>query len=354
MSVTNTIKPGGGGDYSTVQSWDDAVDGMSSDTYIGELDDSGNGGAVSFTTITSGSTLILRPETGSEHGGDKSAGAYIQVSSGNGIAVNVSNIQVKGIRVKNTGNSPAINCQYASFSTVSGVVIDGNLVECSPASGDLASAIQLVCSDCTSNTTIRNNICLATSGSAITSAINLSATGFNGNCAMTVSAQNNTIVGDEHWVAGIGLTRITFSFTVNLTANITNNVSIGSTTADFRTQTSLGTGTLSITSNNNASEDSTANWAGGSGHLTAIDPDVEFVDNATDWRLLEGATLFEAGSNLSASFTNDAYGNTRSLPWNIGAYGGEEIEPETEESSTRFKVITGNRISSRVFTRGNR
>jgi hypothetical protein len=325
MSVTNTIKPAGGGDYTTLQAWEDAVDGLGANTYIGECDDSGNLGAVTFAGITA--TSILRAVSTVPHNGSLSAGAYIE-STAVCVTINAPTVEIFGLRIKKTSATTNIVGVATPSGDVTGFIIDGCLIESDLASGSTPAAINVGSSGSrTASGRISNNITICTNAGATAAnaaiAIGATQTGDLTNTT-TVLVYNNTIIGKEKILRGIIANRnqLIGTGTANLTLTARNNVVIGATTADYATTANSGTGTLTITSSNNASEDSTADWAGGSGHVEDIVPADEFTNPASDWSLKSTSNLVGAGFDLSGTFTNDAYGNTRTVPFNIGAWEG--------------------------------
>ena len=88
----------------------------------------------------------------------------------------------------------------------------------------------------------------------------------------------------------------------NMDLVIENNIVMGSTTLDYNLiDGPYGT----TTSNNNMSEDATADDYGGTGHLISKTPANQFVNVSNDWNLLATADALNAGKT-EASFSNDA------------------------------------------------
>ena len=85
MATVKTIKPAGGGDYTSLALWEDAVDGEASAAQWAECYSGGNLGAVtlsgwSATPDASNYPKIYAAE-GNSHGADVSSGAYISSSA---------------------------------------------------------------------------------------------------------------------------------------------------------------------------------------------------------------------------------------------------------------------------------
>jgi len=330
---THTIKPAGGGDYTTLQAWETAVDGMAADTYIAECYTGGNLGSVDIKDVTVGSILKIEVAAGHEHNGDVTAGAYVTSSSDYVTAVylNASNVSVKGLRITVTNQlQTCIGSQpSAAASPLTGVLIDGCLCITAPVSVPQSIGVRFAASaNVTLTAEARNNI-IVTGGTpstqnvaAMVSTANSTFSAFN--AVLNASFFNNTIIGNGKVAKGFEVSSSRFGgagFSTNTTV-VRNNVIIGPSVTCFNTATVTAPNTASVTSSNNASSDSTADWAGGSGHVENIVAANEFATPASDWSLKAGSSLLEAGFNLSGTFTNDAYENTRVVPWNIGAWGG--------------------------------
>ena len=347
MPVTSTIKPAGGGDYTTLQAWADAMDHLASDTYTAECYSGGNLGALTLLAWATGAMPIIQPAVGNEHNGSLTDGAYAEVDN-QCISIMIDKVTIKGIRLKSTTGAAGSVIGASVATPVTSCVIDGCLIESTLTTGAARTGIDWTNLSGTSQAGLRfsNNIIVATAGaSAQRAGIAVTTISFSASTASTTcDIFNNTIINGSHRGAGVELSRQVFSGTGNLTATVRNNVAIGSLTADFRTATNSGTGTLTITASNNASSDGTASsWAGGTDHLTSVVAADCFIDPATDWSLIVDSPLIETGFNLSATFTNDAFGNTRTLPWDLGAYGGDPVEPpgpEVSASSCMFLFPT--------------
>lgn len=74
-------------------------------------------------------------------------------------------------------------------------------------------------------------------------------------------------------------------------------------------------------STNNAASDAATNTPPGSSPITTNIVSTDFVDAANDdYSLTSGSTLKGAGADLSGTFTTDILGNTRTAPWDVGAF----------------------------------
>lgn len=326
MPTINSIMPAGGGDYTTAQAWENAVDNSVMGDYIGECYEGGDCGTVTFGSWLTGSTGILRAAAGHEHNGDLTDGAYISSTSANCVAISVtSGITIQGMRLKKTGGSTAVLAVTNSTADIAGIVIDGNLIECARASAAALVGISISSQNYDmSGVVVRNNIVVTTAsnGSGATG-ISVTHTQLNGGTkTLTADIHNNTIVCNSLGTYGLqAFPQQAISGTAAMNATIRNNVIVGATTACCL-YTPSGATSGTITASNNATSDGTADAWGGSDHIENIVAADTFTDPAADWSILESSSLAEAGYDLSGSFTNDAYGNTRSVPWQIGAWGG--------------------------------
>jgi hypothetical protein len=143
--------------------------------------------------------------------------------------------------------------------------------------------------------------------------------------------ENCTVVGSG--TAGI------YKQNANGTAVVTNCVAVNSGTSDF-----VDGGGMS--GSNCASGDTTASSVGvGTVTGVVITDGVDFVSPSTgDYNAVPGGKLDGAGADLSGTFTDDIAGNTRSAPWEIGAY---EIAAAGDFADTNAFTIT---ITSGVVT----
>lgn len=325
MPTTNTIKPDGTGDYTTAQAWENAVDNTTMGDYIGECYEGGDCGTVTFSSWLTGSTGILRAAAGNGHNGSLSDGAYITSASANCIAISVtSGITVQGMRLKKTGGSSAVLAVTSSTAASSGIVIDGNLIECARAGAGALIGISVSGQNWDLGVVVRNNIVVTTASNG-TGATGISVTHTQtdpGTKTTTAEITNNTIICNSLGTYGLQVhPQQAINGTAAMVATIRNNVVVGALTACCA---DLSSGTISetYTASNNATSDGTADAWAGSDHIENIVAVDTFVNATSDWSLLETASCYEAGYDLSGTFTNDAYGNTRITPWNIGAWGG--------------------------------
>lgn len=337
--ITHSIKTDGSGDFTSLQAWETAVDGLSADTYVADCYEGGDLGGVTISSVTSGSTLVIQAAAGNGHNGSLTDGAYIG-GTGSVVIQDTSSVQVLGLRFKreSTGPSSAIATSISTAS-VSGLVIDSCLIELITAAGQNMSGVSIgVSGDGLSvSARVSNNIVVnaGASTSAVNYAFNFSSVQFASSptpTTATILAYNNVAVGNSKSAGGFRLarTQVIGTGSANLNVTLRNNVSFGGTTAYSIVQT--GNGIASIISSNNASSDSTADVFGGTGHIEGFTPAAEFSDPAADWSLLEESQFIEAGFDLSGTFTNDAFGNTRSAPFSIGAWEGTFAPPPSPSS----------------------
>jgi len=337
---THTIKPAGGGDYTTLQAWETAVDGMAADTYIAECYSGGDLGQVVFDTWTNTSIGKITTPAAQGHGGDATVGAYIQ-GTGTAITCTGVNFEIQGLRIlghDNNGSSVGID-QYTASATARILVVDGCLIVCNATTGKTGARFGIYSSfepTTTQSITISVRNCifkmaldtaLAHVGVALESFFGSG----SGTATHTANIHNNTLVttGTSATVQGLSVSRYALSGkTLNMPVTVRNNVHVANTCFVTTLNGGAGPGSLTITSSNNASSDGTASsWGGGSGHVTSLVAANHFMASASNWSLKAGSSLLETGFDLSGTFTNDAYGNTRVAPFNIGAWEGIVINP---------------------------
>lgn len=107
---------------------------------------------------------------------------------------------------------------------------------------------------------------------------------------------------------------------------VKNSIAVGSTT-DFQT--------MDASSSNNISQDATAPGSGSLASQTVAA--VKFVSTTSgfeDLHIMDGSIAEDAGTSLSATFTNDVDSQTRSGTWDIGADEWQSFSPVYNTSGT--------------------
>ncbi|MCE9586679.1 hypothetical protein K8R04_05230, partial [Candidatus Uhrbacteria bacterium] len=300
MATIKTIKPAGGGDYTTLAAWwtfaaAQATADQWAECYsggdLGPIDDSGGMAATSDATHYP----QIYVAGGHEHGGGISAGAYTTgiVSFGN-----VNYWHVIGLRV---GNNSASNLQL--FGT--GFFMDRCLAV--HTSGISGSLMFVIFNGGLETSYVRN--CAAYSIVTGSTAFDL----FNGGPTFI---DNCTAVSRN----GNGNRGFRLDLVYADTITLRNCVACGfNQNGDYEGSAFGGTIVMSTC----VSSDATADDFGGSGNLINQNFYDLFADPLHgDFRLRPGSALIDAGANLSADFTTDIVGRTRpaSGPWDIGAF----------------------------------
>jgi len=132
MATVKTIKPAGGGDYTTLQAWEDWADGQASADQWAECYTGGNLGAVLIQTWTGvpDSThypRIYTPKDQRHEMVNNNLGAYIEASTPVNIKLNYT--RVEGLRIRATaGSTSAIYISPGNGVLITGIVIDSNLL----------------------------------------------------------------------------------------------------------------------------------------------------------------------------------------------------------------------------------
>jgi hypothetical protein len=274
---------GGGEWYTTLTTWESAAQ-----TRFGYLSDNCNISGWSTTDAINHPTV--RAAAGSENGGVLNAGFTIRiVGIQAAIALNVSYITVQDVQATLWG-SGGVGFQIGENST-------NNLIERCIAIYDEASEGATLFSD--SNIASGNNIvrnCLAINGNL----------GINPNTGNGNRVENCTAIGGNEGIKVGG---------ANTT--VINCVAYDNTT-DFPSWSAP-----SSADKNNASGDTTATDLGiGTVNGVVAGDFVNYqADGTGDYTPSTGGKLDGAGfDNTASGYTDDIAGNTRSVPWEIGAY----------------------------------
>lgn len=291
--VIVTVIPGGGGDYTTLSGFESGeqrnlvtADEISvAECQAGLV--TGDVCTINGWTTDATRRVVIRPASGHEHGGDKTAGFRVtHATATSGIIRPFHDVTVKGIVLLPTGNSSAVrNNGNAPSLDVDSCIIAGD------SAGGTGSGIS--CDTTTGR--FWNNFISGFDG--VSGAIGI-LTAVAGN---TISAYNNTI--DD---CRIGIAR------TNGTLRPKNNIVQNCTSVDY-------SGTLTDSETNISSDTTSPNAALRSISLT-------FVDAANgDYHLAAGDTdAIGAGTDLHAdanlAFNYDIDGDTRpDGAWDIGA-----------------------------------
>jgi len=265
MATVKTIKPAGGGDYTTLASWEDAVDGESSAAQWAECYAGGNLGAVEFSGWSATPTADNYPKIyaaeGNQHGADISSGAYIL--AGTPIKSSVDYLRIDGIRIQGSSNS-AKAIDFLPSNNAKDARVDNCLIH-----GVFQYGIYMgqAASGTTSVNYITNNIVLV-DGSLNTSPTAMYLYGADGSSGVTtIYVYNNAIyVLNQGTLNNYGIRFINVA-SCTLDIVVENNIVIGSVTTSGLSITTcfqqLAFNTGSKTFNYNISSDGTADDFGG-------------------------------------------------------------------------------------------
>ena len=214
-NYVNTIKPAGGGDFTSLQSWEDSIDddaggdpqSLGHAGYHAECYKGGDLGSLQLNVWGSPATAERHPKiyvaAGQGHGGDKTDGAYISTSSGvvsnNAIWILAKYSEIIGLRVETTSSS------YTGISATDGGTDGCYISHCllhGPAN-KLVTAGQILSTNADTSTTklfvIRNNMLIPETLSPFgTGAYGMIiGGGANNSSVQYVYAQNNTIISNS-------------------------------------------------------------------------------------------------------------------------------------------------------------
>jgi hypothetical protein len=318
MSELYTIKPNGGGDYTTLAAAEAAHRGSMAGRGVVTFecyDGTASAGAVTFINAdwpnsdSSNYIRIYAPISERHDGTISSAGACcgeIQIQL-------IPYTRIEGLRVAISTDTGVI--QISDYGLIDSVLVvhsgAGTCIFCG--SSGVVDA----------HYTIQNNIVYG--GGIAVAGINVRA----GAQVNTTYAFNNTVDG---CTTGILMEEWEKKSSGTLNITLENNICTNSTT-DYKFQLSgqpsqLGT----ITANNNASEDTTADdWAGSDNIISQVPGDL-FVTEGSDVNLKAGSNAIDAGKTI-ATFDWDALHlnadnwRPQGSAWDMGALELEQAAP---------------------------
>ena len=361
--IISTVKPSGGGNFTTLALWEDWADADPLSTghagYWAECYKGGNLGAVDVTGWSVAATADKHPKIyvadGEGHGGDPTDGAYIQSSSSTAIKSTggVEGLWVDGLRIDVTSISYKV-VDMATDSGASTGVLYQTIENCYAHSTNAGFFSGFWCGTLitdngavTKNVVIRNNIVEHEWGNSNMLkgfAIAVAAATLSGSTASVTNAwiHNNTVVSrsadtDDHakgiaWFDTAGKT-----LNLYLENNYLSMEDASSGGLNAFPSVSFG-GTLNVIPRNNAQDDST-NIAGGGlndvsygAHVTIIGATQanQFNDRASGDYSLKSTSVLRGSGKVPTSYglsylseaTTDVLGNPRVQfgTWDIGAY----------------------------------
>ncbi|MBU0686670.1 MAG: hypothetical protein KKB81_02270 [Candidatus Margulisbacteria bacterium] len=311
-----TIKPGGGGDFELLQTWENWADDQSNANQWAECYTGGDLGEVVIAgwAATPDSThypRIYTPLAERHNGKDEEVGAYIDNSSGNAISVALPYVRVEGLRIEMSGTSNnAILLLADAASPCDYPTIDSNLLisNRSAAGGGAAIKVSAADGETLSSANVRNNLIYGKGTQQYGIEVDSTAASI-----VNAIVQNNTI----HQCAAYGYYGHTTG-SANMT--VENNISTSSGTQEY---TFAG----SVTSNNNLSSDDSADDAGGSGNLINKSAFYQYVNPDNDLHLINGANALNAGVTIESFDWDALHGPTdhwrpQGSAWDMGALEG--------------------------------
>jgi hypothetical protein len=296
VATVKTIKPGGGGDYADLATWEAwADDQASADQWAECYDDATDMGEVtiaswSATPDASNYPRIYTPKAERHDGTSGSAGAWIEVTSAT-MGVNISATpftRVEGIRFKMNCNSIGTYCIY-HIGTGS-AIIDSNLCVGTSEHADSVYIASISGVLAMSDVEIRNNIIYA-AGTAKTG-IFVNASALYSDVSWAGNVQNNTV--DDCATYGVRMQEDDYGNTATVNVTLENNICTNNGT-DFSSTVSNG----SVTGNNNCSEDATGDDWDGSDSIINQTPANLFVTEGTDHNLKTGSNAIDAGKTIA-------------------------------------------------------
>ncbi len=324
MSELYTIKPDGGGDYTTLQAFEDAQDGSMTGRGIVTAecyDGTAELGQVTFdgwSNEDSSNYVRVFVPLDERHDGTKgSDGAWLQSDTNWDAGVKVVGCdycRIEGLRIVGRTANGGVCCVEV---TSDNVTVDSNLLEDSPTAG-LGAAIQFgtLGVHSVSGGVIKNNLVYA-GGTKMSRGIELrTGEGYT----TSADVYNNTIDEVVAYTAyGIHLNEYGGKASGTINATVKNNIVTNCDTDYYRAGTS-GT----VTADYNCSEDATGDDWGGTHNLINQTPSDLFVTVGSDHTLKTGSNAIDAGTTISG-WDNDAIHiesdnwRPRGSGWDMGA-----------------------------------
>jgi len=330
----STIKPAGGGDFSTLQTWEDWADDQVNANQWAECYSGGDLGEVVFSSWTDIPTATVYPRVyvadGEGHNGSATlVGAYI-AQDGASIAidlVDVDYVQIDGLFINKTSTDASNMVDIDGSSTVTGILIENCVFAYNNAGNTNAFAIDIETS--AGNTSdsplvMRNNLIYGAVGGGLLKAgidVKIGPEAY-------VGVYNNTICSTD--ADGIKCDDD------QTTMTLSNNICMDNGAKDFN----FNKGT--ITATYNMSEDATAADEGGAGNLISKTFADQFYDTSNNFHLKGGSDALDAGTTIAA-FSTDAIGRTRPYPdggvWDIGALEAQPNISTIKSSGGDFTTL---------------
>lgn len=295
-TITKTVKSSGG-DYSSLSAWEAAQQGnlvSLDEVHVGECYAFADTTAFTIDGSTTDATRYMKitVAAGNRHAGSYSTSAYrLEVSGSFAAPITISDdyCQIEWIQVKQTGGT-ANHYSYILINNLTGLLINKII----HAGGGAATSPNGACIGVASSAgtgTIRNSVLYKANGAGIY------CNNFGGG---TLDIQNCTI-------AGCG----TYGIHNNSgTVTAVNCYSGGNTTDDY-------SGTITKTTCMHSSATVFTGSTASTAHSTANFTNV--TAGSQDYHLVSGSALIDAGTDKSATYTDDIDGDTRSGTFDVGA-----------------------------------
>lgn len=326
MATTKTIKPGGGGDYTTLASWWTFAQGESTaqhaECYTGGDLGEVNIASATFTPTDSEYFRIYAADGEKHDGTTASTGAYININStSHGVQISEHYTRIEGIRFTANALKDGVFVNGAD-----GCVIDScNFV--AEGSTGFRNGINCEVVEANGGIYIRNNVIYGLGkggggGIADYGAITVVVMIFSGTYDWASYIENNSIHNVHRTTDGYGrgITCIEVQIGGTLTHDVEarNNIATDCETVDYYESITNGT----ITGGGyNTSSDGTGNIYGSTGSETNEAAADIYTTPASDLRLLTTAEAYDGGTT-SVNFTNSNQGVTRpeGAAWDKGAF----------------------------------
>jgi len=327
MPTTKTIKPAGGGDYTSLASWWTFASGEATADQWAECYDGGDLGEVNLTgataTPSAGAYFRIYAADGEKHDGTTTAtGAYININStAHGIQVQENYTRIEGIRFTANAVKDGVYINGASD-----VLVDScNFV--AEGSGGFQNGVNAEYIEIDGNFTARNNVMYglnkgAGGGPGEYGGITCAAMTFSGTIDVTANIYNNTIhdvaATSQGMGRGINCIEVQLGGSCTLNAVVKNNIVTDSDAVDYYASISNGSYT---TGGYNTASDATGTLYGSTGSQNSESASNIYQNTSSDLQLLTTAEAYDGGDSIG-SFTNSILDITRpeGSAWDKGAF----------------------------------
>ena len=315
MANVKTVKPAGGGDFTSLLAWEDYADGQATADQWAECYSGGDLGGVhldaggTWATPTSDIYPKIYAADGQGHGGSISSGAYI--SSSAPIICGIEFTRIEGLRIECTSNSAKV-ITFESSNTSNGCMVSSCFIHGTFQYGVIIGQTASASGGGSSSCYVQNNIIII-DGSASTTPNGIYVQGSDGDSGTTNAyVYNNTVyVKSPENLLNYGISFINTTSS-SLALTVANNIVVGGSDPLYHTaykQISFNDGSKTFT--RNISGDASSDDFGGINNQINVTSAQIWSDAPNnDFTLPLNSVAIDNGGVIE-SLTVDAIGTTR-------------------------------------------